>query len=157
MQGKKKRLIIIAIFVSILLVALVIIRVRSSQLQKRQQRGEDQARKMSQNKEWQFVLQQERSNPFVLAEDAISATVLGIDKKNRTVELHVIWPPNAPWHNQRITARFGCTTQDTSTVQEGEKISVDKDPLELIKVNNNVKVFCSNKQCDEVKGPCLIR
>ena len=110
-----------------------------------------------QDKKWQQVLQDENEREFDPALNEISATILSVNREEKKAELHIIWPPNSPLHNMIVIANLLCVSGDTSTIRNGEKIPLDKDLWDVIKSQQNIRAYCSNSSCSEIRGPCVLR
>ena len=153
MQKKKKVLVfplVTIVFILVILAILINVKLQKLQVERNHQR-------LLQDQQWQQVLADENERTFDPALNEISATVLKVNKEEKQVELHVIWPPSAPLHNKIIVSDFRCTASDTSTIENGEKVLINKDPMDVLKPKQNIRAFCSNASCAEIRGLCVLR
>ena len=61
-----------------------------------------------------------------------------------------------------IVVRFGgkdvvVIDREGTYTENGEKIPLDKDLWDVIKSQQNIRAYCSNSSCSEIRGPCVLR
>ena len=154
MLRKRRNIPIYLLFALVFALVIVLTLMHGKLKQLEQKKNRDL---LLQDKKWQQVLQDENEREFDPALNEISATVLKVNKEEKQVELHVIWPPSAPLHNKIIVSDFRCTASDTSTIENGEKVLINKDPMDVLKPKQNIRAFCSNASCAEIRGLCVLR